>query len=325
MITLPSTTMHIGAQLSRQYAKEMENNQVMLTKILSSVKFLARQGLALRGDGDESNGNFLQLLTFLDDDGTVNDWLKRKQNRYTSHEIQNELLKIMAHHVLRRVADSLQRSPFLTIMIDETTDVSNQEQVTVVMRRVNEELEVYEEFLGLYQVASIVADSLAAVIKDTMTRLNLSMRKLRGQCYDGCSTMSGARSGVAKRIADIEPRALFTHCYGHSLNLAANDTIKNSRVMKSALETTHEITKLIKFSPRREAIFRDLKAESDFASKNRAAGIRVLCPTRWTVRADSLLSILSNYSVLLSTWDDILITSARPCKTSLILQPRDSR
>ena len=79
--------------------------------MLSSVKFQA-----LRGDGDESDGNFLQLLTFLDDDGTVNDWLKRKQNKYTSHEIQNELLKIMAHHVLRRVADSLQRSPFLTIM-----------------------------------------------------------------------------------------------------------------------------------------------------------------------------------------------------------------
>ena len=191
-------------------------------------------------------------------------------------------------------------------MIDETTDTSNQEQVTVVVRRVDEDLEVNEEFLGCYQVTSIGADSLVAVIKDTMTRINLSMSRLRGQCYDGCSTMSGARSGVAKRIAEIEPRALFTHCYGHSLNLAANDTVKNSRVMNSALETTHEITKLIKFSPRREAIFRDLKVESDFASNSRAAGIRVLCLTRWTVRADSLLSILSNYSVLLSTWDEAL-------------------
>lgn len=93
MITLPATTVHIGTLLSRQHAKEMENNQVMLIKILSCVKFLARQGLALRGDGDESDGNFLQLLTFLDEDGMVNDWLKRKQNKYTSHEIQNELLK----------------------------------------------------------------------------------------------------------------------------------------------------------------------------------------------------------------------------------------
>lgn len=146
------------------------------------------------------------MLRFLpgDDDALVQDWLK-KQNKYTSHEIQNELLKIMAHHVLRDVADHLQKSPFLSIMIDETTDVSNQEQVTIVMRRVDEDLEVYEGFLGLYQVASISVDSLTAVIKDIMTRLNLSMIKLHGQCYDGCNTMSGARSGVAKRITDEEP------------------------------------------------------------------------------------------------------------------------
>ena len=164
MITLPTTTMHIGAMLSQQHAKEMEDNRNMLIKILSCVKFLARQALALQGDGDESDSNFLQLLKFLgDDDALVHDWLKRKQSKYTSHEIQNELLKLMAHRVLHNVADHLQKSPFLSIMIDKTTDVSNQEQVTIVMRRVDEDLEVYEEFLGLYQVASIGADSLAAV------------------------------------------------------------------------------------------------------------------------------------------------------------------
>ena len=37
---------------------------------------------------------------------------------------------------------------------------------------------------------------------------------------------------------------------------------------------------------------------------NSTAGIRVLCPTRWTVCADALLSIKNNYKVLLSTWED---------------------
>ena len=32
-------------------------------------------------------------------------------------------------------------------------------------------------------------------------------------------------------------------------------------------------------------------------------GICVLCPTRWTVRADSLASILSNYTVLQELWE----------------------
>ena len=34
--------------------------------------------------------------------------------------------------------------------------------------------------------------------------------------------------------------------------------------------------------------------------------IRVLCPSRWTVRAQSLKSIIDNYEVLLDLWDDCL-------------------
>ena len=237
--------------------------------------------MPLRGGGDESDGNFLQLLKFQgQDDDVMREWLQRKCNKYSSHEIQNDLLKIMALRVLRSIADHRQKSPFLTVMIYETADISNQEQVTVVIRRVDEDLTedltVYEEFLGLYHVDSIAADSLTAVIKDVMIRLNLSMSKLRGQYYDGCSMMSGIRTGVAKCIADEEPRAVFTHCYGHSLKLAASDTVKKSKLMKDALDTTHEITKLIKFSPRRDAIFHLLKAENEVASNSHTAGVRVL-------------------------------------------------
>ena len=69
--------------------------------------------------------------------------------------------------------------------------------------------------------------------------------------------------------------------------------------MKSALATTHEVTKLIKYSPHRDSLFQKLKSELTPDTP----GIRVLCPTRWTVRANSLGSILSNYTVLQELWD----------------------
>ena len=62
---------------------------------------------------------------------------------------------------------------------------------------------------------SITSVTLTEVIKDVMLRLNLSMSKLRGQCYDGCSTMSGTRSGIAKSIMDEEPRAVNTVTVTH--------------------------------------------------------------------------------------------------------------
>ena len=40
-----------------------------------------------------------------------------------------------------------------------------------------------------------------------------------------------------------------------SLNLAAGDTLKRCKLIKDALETTRDITKLIKYSPRRDGIF----------------------------------------------------------------------
>ena len=167
------------------------------------------------------------------------------------------------------------------------------------MRWVDNELAAHEEFIGLYEVKSIESISLVHVIKDTFVRLNLPLSKLRGQCYDGASNMKGARNGVAKRIQDEEPRSTFIHCYGHSLNLSAKDTIQNCKILKSALETAYEITKLVKFSPRRENIFKSIKDEIEPGS----VGIRTLCPTRWTVRADAMQSIIKNYKVLQELWE----------------------
>ena len=51
---------------------------------------------------------------------------------------------------------------------------------------------------------------------------------------------------VAREIKAIEPTAL--HCYGHSLNLAAADTLNEVKPMADTLDHALEIRKLLKFS-----------------------------------------------------------------------------
>ena len=46
-------------------------------------------------------------------------------------------------------------------------------------------------------------------------------------------------SGKTNSAVDKQPRALFTHCYKHSLNFAVGDTVKNCKTMKVALHN-HE-------------------------------------------------------------------------------------
>ncbi len=46
----------------------------------------------------------------------------------------------------------------------------------------DEKLEDHEDFIGLYKVDSISAESLTHAIKDTLVRMNVSLSQCRGQC-----------------------------------------------------------------------------------------------------------------------------------------------
>lgn len=135
---------------------------------------------------------------------------------------------------------------------------------------------------------------LIADIHEMLQRLNISLSKLREQCYDEVSAMSGSQGGVATKLQQEEPRAVYTHYYGHVLNLACGNTIKMSKIMRDGLDTAYEIVKLVKNSPHRDATLCKFKQEmpEDFP------GIRVLYPTRWTIRADALQSNITNYKFL---------------------------
>jgi len=88
--------------------------------------------------------------------------------------------------------------------------------------------------------------------------------------------------------------------------LLVSNTVEKLKLLKQALEITQEITKLITFSPWWDATFKKFKAESDSNLERKTMGIRVLRSTCWTVRADSLFSIIENYSMLHNTWDEAL-------------------
>ena len=86
-------------------------------------------------------------------------WLERKEDRYTSHDIQNEIISIMANHVIRDLVSEI-RGGFFSIICDEYTDISNKEQLTICIRWVDKELQAHEDFLGFYNVPNIGAETL---------------------------------------------------------------------------------------------------------------------------------------------------------------------
>ena len=116
-------------------------------------------------------------------------------------------------------------------------------------------LDVHEDFLGLCTTHSIDANTLVTIFHDVLLRLNLKLENCRRQCYDSASNMQGVRKGVAIQILKEEPKAIYTHCYGHALNLACQDIIMSINVIQKALDTTFELSKLLKYSSKHQASY----------------------------------------------------------------------
>ena len=69
--------------------------------------------------------------------------------------------------------------------------------------------------------------------------------------------MSGKHSGVAAQIQMEEPRAIYLHCMGHSLNLAVQDTCQS--IMSDTFDTVLELSKTLKYSSKKKAMLLSLR------------------------------------------------------------------
>lgn len=232
------------------------------------------------------------LRAWGDDDIIMKDWLQ--QNKYMSHDIVNEQISIMGLSVLRSLLSSIKEcSPlWYAIIGDEATDVVNREQLNVSIRWVNNDHEVNEDPVGLFAVPNTTSDTLCTVIEDILIRCNLPLSQCRGRPTMG----QGKRNGVATKIKEKVPAALPVHCFAHSLNLCLQDAGRKLEFLPNALDTTKEIAKLIKFSPKRSHLFSEKLAQPD----STGVSIKPLCPTRWTARTGAIEAVLKDYSVLIN-------------------------
>ena len=111
-------------QVTAAHSVAQRENRVALVMILHTVVFLARQCQAFRGDDDE--GNFRQLLQLRSGDSPV-------LARYLA---KDNMISAIGSSVLGQVVDTNVRNGYFSIIMDETTDVSRVEQVSLVLRTI---------------------------------------------------------------------------------------------------------------------------------------------------------------------------------------------
>lgn len=108
-------------------------------------------------------------------------------------------------------------------MADETSDISNVEQVALVVRYVdgvNCSYSVREDFLGFFSTADSTGETLTQLLLDRLRKLDPDPAHIVGQGYDEAGNVSGKVRGIQARIREQYPAAVYVHCRNHALNLA---------------------------------------------------------------------------------------------------------
>uniref|UniRef100_A0A3P8SLS9 DUF4371 domain-containing protein n=1 Tax=Amphiprion percula TaxID=161767 RepID=A0A3P8SLS9_AMPPE len=203
-------------------------NIKILKDLINGTCFLAKQQLAFHGNdestGSANRGDYVELLhAFTEKD----DRLVRHLETSTvfsglSNRIQNDLIEAVGDVIRNDIKKEIGAAPFVAIEVDETTDVTNQAQISVILRYVATSeagCEVKEAFLGFDNVSEDRrAPAIAEYVLGVLEKYDCA-DKLVAQTYDGAAVMASELNGVQAKIKEKVPEAMFTHCYAHKLNL----------------------------------------------------------------------------------------------------------
>ena len=276
----PSTAVNIILDTAAK--RLMDKNKRVIESLL---KIIMLRGLPLRGHRDDridfgqgsiysNQGNFIDLVHFrAETDEVLADHLQSAPRNalYTSKTIHNSLIDVVRQRILRDIVYEVNRAKYFTIIADKFSDLSNKEQLSLVLQ---------------YVLDGRVNEVFVCVERITLT---LPHSDIRGQCYDEASNMSGARSGCMAIIQQKVPKAVYFHCAAHRLNPAIVSAC-NISAFKNVEFYIGEIARFFDYPAKRQRLL-DTCIEK-VVPDAKAKKLKDACRTRWVERIDSYVVFL---------------------------------
>lgn len=286
--------------------RKVNRNRNLMKRFIDTVILLGKQELAFRGRDEGPNsdnrGNYIETLLFLSKYDSVMDshleLCSSVQNPAfsgLSSDIQNDLIHSIASVLRDHIRLEINKAQFLSVMIDETPDVSHREQLTVIFRYLSE-TGIEERFLGFYDVsgsrtAEVLSNQLLEILDQYQCR-----HKLVGQSYDGAAVMSGEHGGVQAKIRDACPMAMFVPCYAHILNLVLSRSLENIQELKTFFGHVNSIVRFFNKSSKRSNLLKEI-------ADRRMPGVS---ETRWHYHSRIINVIFNCRLDMINTFNSIL-------------------
>lgn len=304
-------------KVNKHNALVKENMQIMEC-LIDVACYLGEQELPFRGHDESQDsankGKYIELVYVI---AKYYPQLKtqiEKSNVFTglSNDIQNDLISSVSAVIISQIKFEIKHYvKFVSIILDECSDVSNKSQLSIILRYVDRFGEIQERFLGFCNVsADRSASGLFDVVKNILNEFDC-VEKLVAQSYDGAAVMAGHLTGLQSRVKILCKEAIFIHCYAHRLNLVLSQSISQNKDCKIFFMTLTGISTFFKKSSKRTSAL-------DFLIKKR---IPAAAPTRWQYNArivnvvfehkKDLTELFTNMLNNPSDWDAETINCAR--------------
>ena len=170
------------------------------------------------------------------------------------------------------------------MIADEGADVANDEQLSISLRYVNDN-GPQERFLGFHECQTGVSgEAITADILEQLANWQLEPTFLRGQAYDGAGAMAGQVRGTAACISSLYPKAVYTHCAAHRLNLCIVKCC-NVREVNNMMQTADKIAHFFKYSPKWQHALETWI--DDLFPEEKRKKVKEMCRTRWVERHEA--------------------------------------
>jgi len=209
----------------------------------------------------------------------------------------------MGDAIQKQILSDISQCKYFSILADETTDVSQTEQLSLSVRFIKD-TKVQAEYMCFAPVSSTTGKDLASTILTRLSQLGHNLEHMRGQGYDGASNMSGKYRGVQARVKELYPLAMYTHCCNHVLNLVIN-TSSQLPVIRNAMATISDICVFLPRSAQRVSIFQNNIEREVSGSASSRLKLKPICATRWVERQDSTIIFVTLLPAVVSTLEEL--------------------
>ena len=145
---------------------------------------------------------------------------------YTSHTSHLDMIDAISSVIEEEIDNKIQNSPFVGLVIDESTDVSVYKKLAVYVRVVSAGRPSMH-FVRNMDIPDGKAATIVNALHDFAKSKGLDFAKVSSLASDGASVMTGKHNGVGARLREnSSPYLIQIHCAAHRLALAAADACR---------------------------------------------------------------------------------------------------